>query len=280
MNLVYIIVMNTCILFTTFVTSQQDYCGKHASIYNERGSPDNSNNYYFNPDTFSKGEDICKEFSSQTDYRTKIIEKDIICVGDWCNPLGINNGWGCITRGNTSCYHVEHIIPKANIIKGIENCNTSITGNYIMSYGKWNVALRNEFYDEKRIVYGPDIFYQAYKNIYYCCHNKIWTDVIIIPKELICIDISSLSKDGGDDNTTTTNISSTTSENKQYIISDLGIFGAVLTTCLLLFILLEFAYIPTRKEEPLILNEADYNNEYNTDYENMDIIENMDNDIV
>jgi hypothetical protein len=183
MHLVYII-MNTCILFTTFATSQ-DYCGKHTKVYNKRGGPDNSNNYYFNPDTFAKGEDVCKVLNSQKVYRTSIIEKEITCIGDWCNSLGINN-WGCKeTIDKSACYHVEHIIPKTNFIKEIENCNTSIVGNYIMSYGKWNNELSNNFYDEKRIVYGSDIFYQAYKNIYYCCHNKIETN--IIPKELSCI---------------------------------------------------------------------------------------------
>jgi hypothetical protein len=162
MNIIYFII-NIQLISCMFIS--QD-CTKHTKIYKERGG---LNNFYFNSETFSKSGDICKEH--KTYYKKSLIEKNIECSGEWCNNLGINN-WGCKETNKDGCYHVENIISKSNFIKDIDNCETSIVGNYIMSYGKWNKQLGNGFYDEKRNVYGSDIFYKAYDNIFFCCHKK------------------------------------------------------------------------------------------------------------
>jgi hypothetical protein len=188
MNLNYVIIYK-CIFFfiilINFSQQQEHYCNsKHTDIYNKRGGPDNSNNYYFNPNTFSQDKDICKIYTPY-EYKEKLIEENIKCVGDWCSD---EHDWGnatyCKKYNNASCYQVNRIIPKFNYIPDIKNCETSISGNYIMNYENWNENLGNSFYDEKRIVYGFNIFYKAYSNIYFCCHKEI--QVEDFPKELTC----------------------------------------------------------------------------------------------
>lgn len=109
------------------------------------------------------------------------------CHGLQC---GANNLYNCLNRGNSYCYHVEHIYDKNGQDDRIpSNCNVckNIPGNFIMAFGRWNMALGglarknyNAAQIEKTLIYGKHIMKQAFDNIMQCCSE---TTGYIGPKE-------------------------------------------------------------------------------------------------
>lgn len=158
----------------------------HTKIYDSRGSNSNKDNFYFVEETYNYGTlEKCSPMpdNGNNDAFKKHIEA-ILCTGKWCiSSTRWKNGWNCPDSTN-QCYHVEHIIPKANNIPELQGCNTNIFGNLVMAYGLWNQQLNNGFLCEKEEVYGS-IYNQAYNAVLSCCDtpsppSKVYISGIIV----------------------------------------------------------------------------------------------------
>ena len=136
-------------------------CNDRTKYYDET-KLSNKDWYYFDDRTHYSSS---LEKYDRATFRTMIKSK-ISCTGKWC----LNGEWKC--GSSTECYHVEHIIPTANNIKELTGCSADILGNFIMSYGSWNVALSNGYYGGKVKIYGEKIVRGAYQSIYRACHGK------------------------------------------------------------------------------------------------------------
>jgi hypothetical protein len=125
----------------------------------------NTDYYYFDPTTYFESSNSM----TVEDYKN-IIKSIMQCTGKWC--VNGDGKWGCKVGDSKNCYNVEHMIPKANNISQIKGCSLDIRGNYIMAYGAWNQALRNDYYGEKTLIYGVEKMKSAYKSVYLSCHGK------------------------------------------------------------------------------------------------------------
>jgi hypothetical protein len=159
-------------LFILFliVKIQANNCDDRTSYYTN-GFNVNKNYHYFDPTTYTEST------QSMTVQEYKNYIKKSVCTGEWC----YDDKWGCKLGDSKNCYNVEHIIPKVNTIAELNGCSVDIQGNFIMAYGAWNQALKNEYYGEKTIIYGSSRMMTAYHSVYYACYNKI---PITYPAEL------------------------------------------------------------------------------------------------
>jgi len=148
------------LLFLLLVT-----CNEHTSVYQTFGGPDNVDNRYFVAETYSAGVPECQTFADNSQFRNKV-KANYVCSGRWCRA----DGWTC-GQGNKQCYEVEHIIPKANTIPGLAECNANIYGNVVMAYGMWNLQCSNGKLCEKGEIYG-DIYRRALDAMYRCCGRE------------------------------------------------------------------------------------------------------------
>jgi hypothetical protein len=149
------------VLITLVAASSK--CDDRTEVYNTHGSS-NVNNFYFNIATYKKSND---PINNRGEFIAALSKEKINCTGQWC----INGDWKC-TNGNAECYHMEHIIPKGNIIPELNGCPLSsynIRSNLVMSYGRWNIQLSNRYLGEKSLIYGDTIMTQAYQSVWNAC---------------------------------------------------------------------------------------------------------------
>lgn len=77
-----------------------------------------------------------------------------------------------ITRND----QVEHILDTNNGPKELESCSKQIRGNLIIANGTWNNQVGQlcwkDVEQEKRLVYGNDIFDTAYNSVKICCESN------------------------------------------------------------------------------------------------------------
>lgn len=152
-------------LLFAFVTSDP-LCGPRTTMFGPVLVL-NNNYYAYDPRTYAGTNTTT---ITPTAYREEI-KKTLPCTGTWC----IDDQWKCIYSDNArtnDCYHVEHIIPRANNITELRGCSVDIRGNMIMSYGRWNIALGNSYYGEKSEVYGESWVKSAYTSVYTACHGN------------------------------------------------------------------------------------------------------------
>lgn len=92
------------------------------------------------------------------------------CSGKWC----IDGEWKCRSGDSQECYNLEHIIDSKNSDTEFgPSFNKNILGNYIFAYGRWNQEIGrikdwSSIKNEKKEVYGKDIFDRAYQTVYEC----------------------------------------------------------------------------------------------------------------
>lgn len=161
------------ILFITQINMQDQFntdCNARTEVFNNHG-PFNDNNYYFVTDTYTLETYLRCIKVSNRDFKNRL---NIIypCDGIHCvTNTTHRNTWGCKLDNSQDCYNVEHIIPTANNIPTLRECDTNIYGNLVMAYGRWNQQLSNSYYGEKYLIY-KDIYLRAYTAVYECCKNN------------------------------------------------------------------------------------------------------------
>jgi hypothetical protein len=161
------------VLFILVVRTED--CSLRTPTYKEHGGPSNDDSWFFVPNTYGGGKDMCENNSDSgnTKYRNAIKTAFPACIGRWCQ----DGKWACLPKGTLQCYQAEHIIPIANLIPEIAGCSTDIFGNLVMAYGQWNNDMRDRFLNEKKEVYGRPMFDLAYRAIYRCCKGQFPTTV-------------------------------------------------------------------------------------------------------
>lgn len=124
---------------------------------------DNSNNYYFVPNTFLLTQDPCTVINNRAEYLSVLVNNGVVCVGQWCNG---NFG----TKPQRTHYEMEHIVDVVET--EFPDCNKNILGNLVMAFGIWNnqVGQLNSkgVAFEKKEIYGS-IYNLARANVAKCC---------------------------------------------------------------------------------------------------------------
>lgn len=121
---------------------------KHTSYYMSRCCPVSNYDAFFYRETRATSDlDRCEVYTNQR----------LRGMFSWITPTD----------------HVEHIIDSNNGPSKLINCNKNIRGNLIIAKGQWNTQLGNmcwaDVEQEKREVYGNDIFQYAYDSVELCC---------------------------------------------------------------------------------------------------------------
>lgn len=158
---------------------------QHTKIYEENWNINgNANNYFYHRGTFGKDvyDDPCVKITNNAQFRNYINE-NIICEGKWCIDSKFN------TNKKRDDYEVEHIID----LNGPEynSCGcTSIVGNLVMAYGRWNAGLgglaKHNYTNsekEKTIVYGKYIM-DSVRNVIEKCNPLCVNNYIGINGEI------------------------------------------------------------------------------------------------
>lgn len=100
-------------------------------------------------------------------YLKRLDEANIVCNGTWC----VNDNFEC-KQSNDQCYNIDHIIDTKNSIAELNNYDKNIVGNLIMIYSEWKNELDQRSWkiieEEKKKVFGDNIFYKAYDNVKGC----------------------------------------------------------------------------------------------------------------
>ena len=153
--------MLAILFFVVLVTS------KHTSIYEEWKSGEFTGTLFLKNTYLGDHWNIdpCQKIDRKK-YIKLLLDNNIACSGTWC----VDNEYKCGSRED--CYHVEHIIDQKNSNPEYERYDKNILGNVIMAYSQWNMQVGklswNDIKEEKREIYGQDIFQKAINNIIAC----------------------------------------------------------------------------------------------------------------